>query len=145
MPTLKNRVACTQIGFGAEKMFLELSNGKVIAVPYNYTKRLSGVTKEQREEYELIAGGIGIRFPQIDEDISIDGVLRDFDKEEVVRLNISLPKSALEIIDNSAKKAHLTHGSRALPRTRYEQRHLLQMESQIWWHGRLHDGQAQAT
>ncbi len=81
-----------------------------MVVPYSYTPRLSQATQEKLREYRLIGGGRGIHFPRIDEDISVEGIIRDFGNE-VKRVNISLPVLLLDEIDKFAKKHHLTRSA----------------------------------
>ncbi len=52
-----------------------LEDGRVIQVPLAWSWRLSAATKEQRENYEIIGNGIGVHWPDIDEDISAEGML----------------------------------------------------------------------
>ena len=110
MSTLKNKVLIKSVGFGSDRLFIELSTSRVLVVPYTYTKRLAQATKEELKEYRLIGGGRGIHFPLIDEDISVEGVIRDFGNE-VKRVNISLPILLLDEIDSFAQKHHLTRSA----------------------------------
>ena len=52
-----------------------LVDGRVISVPLAWSWRLSEATPEQRANYEIIGDGLGIHWPEIDEDISADGML----------------------------------------------------------------------
>jgi len=52
-----------------------LVDGKMISVPIVWSWRLSEATPEQRANYEIIGDGLGIRWPDIDEDISAEGML----------------------------------------------------------------------
>ena len=45
-------------------------------VPLVWFPRLSRATKGQLESYELLGDGEGIHWPEIDEDLSVDGLLR---------------------------------------------------------------------
>ncbi len=64
------------VAFEAERFVVELSDGRAIAVPYAYSTRLLDATAEQRADYRLIGRGDGINWPQIDEDLSVAGLLR---------------------------------------------------------------------
>ena len=110
MSTLKNKILIKSVGFGSDKLFIELNIGRVLVVPYSYTKRLEQATQEELQEYRLIGGGRGIHFPLIDEDISVEGIVRDFGNE-VKRVNISLPILLLDEIDSFAKKHHLSRSA----------------------------------
>jgi hypothetical protein len=53
----------------------QLRDGRVISVPLAWSWRLSEATPEQRARWELIGSGTGIHWPDIDEDISVEGML----------------------------------------------------------------------
>jgi putative phosphoesterase len=89
---------------------LFINPGEVLVVPNSYTTRLAQATQEELREYRLIGGGKGIHFPLIDEDISVEGIIRDFGNE-VKRVNISLPILLLDEIDSFAKKHHLSRSA----------------------------------
>jgi hypothetical protein len=52
-----------------------LWDGRTISVPLSWSRRLSDATPEQRARFEILGTGQGIRWPDIDEDISVDGML----------------------------------------------------------------------
>ena len=52
-----------------------LTDGRTVIVPLAWSWRLSGATAAQRNHWELIGDGIGVHWPDIDEDISIEGML----------------------------------------------------------------------
>ncbi len=110
MSTLNSRVFIKTLGFGDEKMFVELSTGRVLTVPYTYTKRLASAKLSELKDYKLIAGGIGIHFDKIDEDISVEGLVRDFGSEKK-RINISVTTNFLDIADSYAKEHHLSRSA----------------------------------
>ena len=83
MSTLKTQNLIKSVGFGTEKMFIELNNLKVLTVPYSYTVRLKNATEKELKNYRIIANGIGINFKDIDEDISINGVIKDLYQENL--------------------------------------------------------------
>jgi len=66
------------VGIGKQKLFVELNDGSIITIPKNYTKRLEKADEKSLLNYRLICNGIGIQFPDINEDISLEGILRDF-------------------------------------------------------------------
>ena len=53
----------------------DLVDGRTISVPLVWSWRLSEATPEQRANYEIIADGSGVHWPDIDEDISAQGML----------------------------------------------------------------------
>src|ERR1700733_8064204 len=52
-----------------------LVDGRVISVPLAWSWRLSEATPAQRANWELIGDGHGVHWPDIDEDLSADGML----------------------------------------------------------------------
>jgi hypothetical protein len=52
-----------------------LVDGRVISVPLVWSWRLSEATSKQRTHFELIGDGQGVHWPDVDEDISVEGML----------------------------------------------------------------------
>jgi hypothetical protein len=52
-----------------------LSDGRTISVPLAWSWRLSDATPEQRANFRLIGAGEGVHWPDVDEDISVRGML----------------------------------------------------------------------
>jgi hypothetical protein len=52
-----------------------LVDGRTISVPLAWSWRLSEATPEQRRHWRLIGDGVGIHWPDVDEDISARGML----------------------------------------------------------------------
>ena len=52
-----------------------LVDGRTISVPLAWSWRLSEATPDQRSRYEIIGDGTGIHWPELDEDISVRGML----------------------------------------------------------------------
>jgi hypothetical protein len=104
------KVLITSVGFATDRLFVELSTGRVLVVPLSYTKRLANASEDELKEYRLVGNGRGIHFPLIDEDISVEGIIRDFGNE-VKRVNISLPVLFLDEIDSYAKEHHLSRSA----------------------------------
>ncbi len=53
-----------------------LVDGRVISVPLVWSWRLSEATPAQRDNYEIIGDGQGVHWPDIDEDLSVEGMFR---------------------------------------------------------------------
>ena len=53
----------------------QLVDGRTISVPLTWSWRLSEATPEQRSRFEIIGSGSGIHWPEVDEDISVEGML----------------------------------------------------------------------
>jgi hypothetical protein len=52
-----------------------LADGRVISIPLAWSSRLSRATEKQRGNYRIIGHGEGIHWPEVDEDISVEGML----------------------------------------------------------------------
>jgi hypothetical protein len=64
-----------EIHVSGEAITANLVDGRIISVPLAWSWRLSEATPEQRSNYEIIGGGQGIHWPDVDEDISVEGML----------------------------------------------------------------------
>ena len=58
-----------------DTLTVELSDGRTISVPLAWHPRLVYATPPERSNWQLIGGGQGIHWPDLDEDISIEGLL----------------------------------------------------------------------
>jgi hypothetical protein len=58
-----------------ETITAHLIDGRVISVPLAWSWRLSDATPAQRANWELIGDGHGVHWPDVDEDISAEGML----------------------------------------------------------------------
>lgn len=59
-----------------DSLIVELHDGRTVAVPVLWYPRLAHGSMKERQDWELIGPGIGIHWPELDEDISVDGLLR---------------------------------------------------------------------
>lgn len=57
-------------------LIVDLVDGRTISVPLAWYPRLLHATPEQRAVWEPCGGGYGIHWPQLDEDLSTEGLLR---------------------------------------------------------------------
>ena len=64
------RVQVTQ-----DQIIADLVDGRVISVPLAWSWRLSEATPAQRAHFRLIGTGQGVHWPDVDEDISVEGLL----------------------------------------------------------------------
>jgi len=69
-------VLATGIRFDAERLHVQLSDGREISVPLEWFPSLRDATDEQRNKWRLIGKGVGIHWEDLDEDISVEGLLR---------------------------------------------------------------------
>jgi hypothetical protein len=54
---------------------VDLSDGRTISVPLTWFPRLVHATREQRDNWRLIGRGHGIHWDDIDEDVSVEGII----------------------------------------------------------------------
>lgn len=59
-----------------DMLSVDLLDGRTISVPLAWYPRLLGATPAQRKKWKLSGGGFGIHWPDIDEDLSTEGLLR---------------------------------------------------------------------
>jgi DNA-binding CsgD family transcriptional regulator len=64
------------VDISATELTVRLKDGRTISAPLSWFPRLRNATPEQRRNFELLAGGEGIHWPDVDEDLSIAGMLR---------------------------------------------------------------------
>lgn len=64
------------VSLDADRLSVELMDGRAISVPLVWFPRLANATPEQRARREVAGGGYGIYWPEIDEDLSTEGMLR---------------------------------------------------------------------
>ena len=58
-----------------DEIIAHLADGRVISVPLAWSWRLSEATPQQRAHFRLIGSGQGVHWPDVDEDISVEGML----------------------------------------------------------------------
>ncbi len=58
-----------------DEIIAHLVDGRVISVPLAWSWRLSEATPKQRAHFRLIGSGQGVHWPDVDEDISVEGML----------------------------------------------------------------------
>jgi hypothetical protein len=77
MPTSINdhEVFALLVRFSKHSMTVQLDDGRALSIPLTWYPRLLHGTKQARENCELIGDGEGIHWPDLDEDISVAGLL----------------------------------------------------------------------
>jgi len=64
-----------KVTFDSKNMCVELTDKRKIIVPFSYFPKLLNAPPEERTKYELSGGGAGIHWDNIDEDISVTGLI----------------------------------------------------------------------
>jgi hypothetical protein len=65
----------TGVSCDDEWLHVALADGRRLSVPLAWFPRLNQATPDQRRQWELIGHGVGIHWPEIDEDLSVAGLL----------------------------------------------------------------------
>ncbi len=64
------------VDFSEEFLIVSLKDGRRISVPIEWYPRLARASTSARAAWEICGGGYGIHWPEIDEDLSTEGLLR---------------------------------------------------------------------
>ena len=64
------------VEFSGDKLVVDLMDGRTISVPLVWYPRLYNATATQRKNWQIAGGGYGIHWPEIDEDLNTEGLLR---------------------------------------------------------------------
>jgi hypothetical protein len=64
------------VRFTEYALSVDLLDGRTITVPLVWYPRLLHATPEQRAHWQICGGGFGIHWPEVDEDLSTEGLLR---------------------------------------------------------------------
>ncbi len=67
------------VSFDDEMMHVSLTDGRLISVPIIWFPLLRGATPEQRAKYEIGGGGASLHWPELDEDLSVAGLMAGAD------------------------------------------------------------------
>ena len=73
-PVADTRVKSVSID--ADQLSVALFDGRTISVPLAWYPRLADATPAERANYVIAGGGYGIHWPDLDEDLSTEGLLR---------------------------------------------------------------------
>lgn len=71
----KSTVRATKVWFTEEHICLKLADGREIKTPLEFYPRLKSATPDQRNKLELNSSGTGIHWPQLDEDLTVEGII----------------------------------------------------------------------
>ena len=63
------------VEFDDVMMRVTFTDGRVLCVPLAWFPSLHAATPEQRDRYEIGGGGVGLHWPDLDEDLSIAGLM----------------------------------------------------------------------
>ena len=63
------------VRLSGDTLSLDLADGRTVSVPLDWYPRLLHATDEERGNWRLLGQGMGIHWPDLDEDISVEGIL----------------------------------------------------------------------
>lgn len=92
-----------------DTLIVDLSDGRTISTPLEWFPRLLHATSEERSNWRLIGRGHGIHWKDIDEDISIEGLLagkRSGESQASFKRWLKQHKSCLTIRSTEQRKRH---------------------------------------
>jgi len=64
------------VSVSEDDLMVDLADGRSVRVPLAWFPRLLHATQEQRSNWRIIGDGQGIHWPEVDEDLSVAGLLR---------------------------------------------------------------------
>ncbi|HTU90830.1 MAG TPA: DUF2442 domain-containing protein [Gemmataceae bacterium] len=67
------------VEFDDVQMWVTFTDGRVLGVPLVWFPALQKATPAQRKQYEIGGGGISLHWPELDEDLSIAGLMAGVD------------------------------------------------------------------
>ena len=73
---IENVARATDVSATDDELIVHLADGRTIIVPLAWYPRLLHATAEQRRDLQIIGDGEYIRWPQVDEDLTVSGLLR---------------------------------------------------------------------
>ncbi len=83
--TKELEVTATSVRVTDDALIVDLSDGRTVSAPLAWYPRLLHGSAAERNDHQMIGRGIGIHWPQLDEDISIEGILsgrRSFESKQ---------------------------------------------------------------
>ena len=73
--TLETEPLAVAISFEADKLTVELADGRSLIVPLRWYPRLMDGSRKERANWQLLGEGYAIEWPDLDEHIGIEGLL----------------------------------------------------------------------
>ena len=85
MPSVPSSVTLSRIrhvGVTNDTLSVDLEDGRTIAVPLDWYPRLAHGSVAARANFEISGGGYGIHWPDLDEDIGVEGLILGWKSSE---------------------------------------------------------------
>jgi len=74
-PAVRFEALAVDVSVSDDALQVVLADGREVSVPLTWFPRLLSATSAQRQNWRLIGGGVGINWPEVDEHISVEGLL----------------------------------------------------------------------
>jgi len=74
-PAVRFEALAVDVSVSDDALQVVLADGRELSVPLTWFPRLLSATSAQRQNWRLIGGGVGINWPEVDEHISVEGLL----------------------------------------------------------------------
>jgi hypothetical protein len=94
------------------EIIAHLADGRVISVPLAWSWRLSEATPKQRANLRLIGSGQGVHWPDVDEDISVEGMLHGIPAHRPRSTSARTRARAVRDQESPSKRIRPTRGKR---------------------------------
>jgi len=75
LATNQIEIRATAVRVSDDALIIDLADGRTVSTPLAWYPRLLHGSAAERQEHQLIGQGLGIHWPQLDEDISVEGIL----------------------------------------------------------------------
>jgi len=70
-----SRVRAKDVRFGEDTLIVELVDGRILTVPIQWYPRLAHGSPVERANWHLIGPGLGVHWPDLDENLSVEDLL----------------------------------------------------------------------
>lgn len=77
-----DQARAVRVSISDNELTVQFNDGRTISVPLSWYPRLEHATSGERQQWEFIGNGTGIHWPAIDEDISVEALLRGLPSRE---------------------------------------------------------------
>ena len=88
-------IRVVKVASDAATLTVDFADGRTVSLPFVWYPRLLKATQSQRENYELIGPGMGVHWPDVDEDLSVKGLALGWPSVEFTGTNLR-PQPAVE-------------------------------------------------
>ena len=78
------RISSLKFSDSLDKMFAHLTNDLILVIPTQLFPNLNHANKATLSNFRLIAGGTGIYWPDLDEDLSLKGFLKEYLRQRIL-------------------------------------------------------------